>query len=223
METKKNPKADLQRWSQTFMNIGLSISIGIVVLAFNYTTKEVEVQDLGSADFMDEIIDIPITEQKPPDPPKPKILDPIVIPVEPEEAPEIDLDVIFSSEDNFDFNLEDLVTELPPEETVDEPFEVVEVQAAYPGGTAALLKYLAENIQYPSQARRMGIQGRVFVKFIVEKDGSVSQIQVERGIGAGCDEAAVKALENMPKWSPGRQRGVPVRQWMHIPVNFNLK
>ncbi|MEL6536687.1 MAG: energy transducer TonB [Bacteroidota bacterium] len=223
MEVKKNPKADLQRWSQTFMNLGLSLSIGVVILAFNYSTGETEVQDLGLPDFMDEIIEIPITEQKPPDPPKPKVLDPIIVEVEPEDAPEIELDVVFSSNDNFDLDLEDLVSELPPEEAVDEPFEIVEHQAEYPGGVNSLLKYLAENIKYPSQARRMNIQGRVFVKFIVEKDGSISQVQVERGIGAGCDEAAVEAIKNMPHWSPGRQRGVAVRQWMHIPVNFNLQ
>ena len=86
-----------------------------------------------------------------------------------------------------------------------------------------LYKYLAENIKYPQMAKESGIQGRVFVTFVVEKDGRVTDVRVLRGIGGGCDEEAIRVVQNMPKWTPGKQRGKSVRVQYNLPVKFTLQ
>jgi len=102
-------------------------------------------------------------------------------------------------------------------------FNIVEKMPEYPGGINALMHYLATNIKYPAEARKAGIQGKVFVNFIVEKDGSISHVKVLKGIGYGCDKEAVKAVENMPRWIPGQQKGKPVRVEYNLPVKFSLQ
>jgi len=104
----------------------------------------------------------------------------------------------------------------------DEVFLVVEVAPEFPGGNEALLNYLGENIIYPQEALKANIQGTVYVSFIVEKNGEVSNIKVMRGIGGGCDEEAVRVVQSMPKWKPGTQRGKPVRVQFNWPVRFIL-
>lgn len=104
-----------------------------------------------------------------------------------------------------------------------EVFSVVEDEPEFPGGVEALYKYLAENIKYPEQAKSEGVQGRVFVSFVIEADGSVSNAKVLRGIGGGCDEEALRVVEAMPKWKPGMQQGVPVRVQYNIPITFKLQ
>lgn len=104
-----------------------------------------------------------------------------------------------------------------------EVYNVVEVDPEFPGGIEALYKYLAENITYPQQAKDSGIQGRVIVTFVVEKDGSITGAEVLRGIGGGCDEEALRVVNAMPKWTPGKQLGEPVRVQFNLPVVFKLK
>lgn len=104
-----------------------------------------------------------------------------------------------------------------------EVYNVVEVDPKFPGGIEALYKYLAENITYPQQAKDSGIQGRVYVTFVVEKDGSITGAKVLRGIGGGCDEEALRVVNAMPKWTPGKQLGEPVRVQFNLPVVFKLK
>lgn len=112
------------------------------------------------------------------------------------------------------------VTENTPEGEV---FQVVEVEPQFEGGLEALYKYLAENIKYPEQAKSDGIQGRVFVRFVIEADGSVTNAQVLRGIGGGCDEEALRVVEAMPKWTPGMQQGKPVRVQFNLPITFKIQ
>ena len=101
-------------------------------------------------------------------------------------------------------------------------FYIVEEEASYPGGLDALMEFLAKNIQYPEKAKKMGVKGRVFVTFIVEKDGSISDIKVLRDIGYGCGEEVIRVIKLMPKWKPAKQRGKAVRQQFNLPVSFNL-
>ena len=103
------------------------------------------------------------------------------------------------------------------------PFQIVEDKPLYPGGTEALLKFLGENIKYPHVAKEASIMGTVIVQFIIQKDGSVGDVKVIRGLGGGCNEEAIRVVSMMPKWTPGRQRGKPVRVTFHIPVIFNLR
>lgn len=104
----------------------------------------------------------------------------------------------------------------------EEVFVVVEEEPEFPGGMEALYRYLASNIKYPENAKKERIQGKVYVSFVIEKDGSVSNIKVLRDIGGGCGEEAVRVVKQMPKWKPGRQRGKRVRTQYNLPINFNL-
>jgi len=101
-------------------------------------------------------------------------------------------------------------------------FMVVEKMPEYPGGDKEMYGYLASNIKYPAEAKKKGIQGRVYVTFVIEQDGRVSDVRILRGIGGGCDEEALRVVKAMPKWSPGVQRGKPVRVQYNLPVSFKL-
>ena len=102
-------------------------------------------------------------------------------------------------------------------------YQIVEEMPKFPGGENALMDYVAKNVVYPKEAQEKGISGRVFVGFIVEKDGSVSEVKVLRGIGGGCDEEAVRVISGLPKWKPGKQEGKPVRVSYQMPINFKLQ
>ena len=104
-----------------------------------------------------------------------------------------------------------------------EVFLIVEEPPTFPGGDAALYKWLGENLKYPEEAKELGIQGRVFVSFVVEPDGSTSNAVVKRGIGGGCDEEALRIVKAMPKWGAGKQRGQPVRVQFNLPIKFTLQ
>lgn len=118
-------------------------------------------------------------------------------------------------------------TELPPEEPVDpdagKVFTYVEEQPTFPGGESAMYEYLQKNIKYPPLARENGITGRVFLTFIVGPDGEIRDVKVLRGIGAGCDEEAMRVVKTMPKWKPGKQNGRSVNVQFNMPINFTLK
>ena len=178
--------------------------------------------DLGQVeDDFEDIMEIPPTEQPPPPPPVVQLPEIIEVPDEEEieEEIEVDLDVEVTEETV----IEDIVfEEAPEEEEVEEIFTIVEDKPGFPGGDAAMYQYLGKNINYPSQARRMGIEGRVFVQFVVNQDGSISDVQAIKGIGAGCDEEAERVIKGMPKWKPGKQRGRAVKVRMVLPVFFKL-
>ena len=104
----------------------------------------------------------------------------------------------------------------------EEVFVVVEEQAEFPGGLDSMYAFIQKNLKYPELAKEKGIEGRVFVQFVIEKDGSISNVKILRGIGGGCEEAAVEMIKNMPKWKPGKQRGKPVRFQFVLPIKFEL-
>lgn len=118
-------------------------------------------------------------------------------------------------------------TELPPEEPVDPDagkiFTYVEEQPTFPGGESAMYEYLQRNIKYPALARENGITGRVFITFVVGSDGQIRDVKILRGIGAGCDEEALRVVRNMPPWKPGKQNGRSVNVQFNMPINFTLK
>lgn len=119
-------------------------------------------------------------------------------------------------------------TQLPadekePEQTDGDVFTVVETMPEFPGGQEAMLKFLVDNISYPEEAKLKKIQGRVFVSFIVEKDGKVGNVKILRGIGGGCDEEALRVVGLMPNWKPGEQRGQVVRVAFNLPIRFALQ
>jgi len=101
-------------------------------------------------------------------------------------------------------------------------FKSVEQSAEFPGGLNALYKYMGKNLRYPEAARKNDVQGKVFVTFVIEKNGLVSNVKIIRGIGHGCDEEAVRVIKASPKWKPGMQNKRPVRQQYTLPINFAL-
>ena len=103
-----------------------------------------------------------------------------------------------------------------------EPLVIVEEMPSFPGGQEALMKYLAEHMKYPEKAAENGIYGTVYVTFVVEKDGSISNPKIIRGIGYGCDEEAWRVVKGMPNWTPGKQRGKEVRVQYNLPIRFKL-
>ena len=121
----------------------------------------------------------------------------------------------------FEYSGED--KSAPMDADTDQVFQVVEVDPEFPGGMEALTKYLSENIKYPEQAKKDKIQGKVYISFVVEKDGSVADAKVLRGIGGGCDEEALRVVNAMPKWTPGKQRNTPVRVQFNLPIVFKLQ
>ncbi len=109
--------------------------------------------------------------------------------------------------------------EKPKEEEI---FTAVEQNPEFPGGTSEMYKFLGNNIKYPASAQRANVAGRVFLKFVVEKDGSIGNVEVLKGIGFGCDEEAIRVIKSMPKWNPGRQNGKNVRVFYNMPVVYKL-
>ena len=109
-----------------------------------------------------------------------------------------------------------------PADTTD-TYLMVEAEPEFPGGMEALMKYLSENIKYPEQAKKENIQGKVYMRFVVERDGSIVDAEILRGIGGGCDEEALRVVNAMPKWEPGKQKGTPVRVQYNLPIVFKLQ
>ncbi len=224
MEAKKTPKADLEGKKRTFLQIGIAIALGAALVAFEWKHYERPEVSLGTLeiDFIEEE-DIPITRQEqPPPPPPPEPSQELIIvddDVELEEEFTIDMDAdVFTEVQEF------TPIQFEEEEEVDEDviFTVVEDQPQFPGGEEARQKFLEDNLRYPQMAREAGIQGTVFVTFVVETDGSVTDVQILRGIGGGCDQEAVRVVQMMPRWEPGRQRGQPVRVQFNMPIRFRL-
>lgn len=113
--------------------------------------------------------------------------------------------------------------EPPKHEEENKVFDIVEQQPLFPGGRAALMKYLSENTKYPVVAQENGVQGRVTVQFVVEKDGSISDVHVLRGVDPSLDKEAVRVVKSMPRWTPGKQNGITVRVNYRVPVLFRLQ
>ncbi len=224
MEAKKSKKADLENKKTIFIQIGMIIALGVVLLAFEWKTYEkAEVTTFQREDVelvQEEIIQTK-QEIKPPPPPPPKQVTQIEIV---EDDVEIEDEIEIDVEADMETEVEEYIPVFEEEEAEEaEIFTVVESMPEFPGGQASLFKFLQQNIDYPEIAKESGIQGRVFVTFVVETDGSVTDVRVLRGIGGGCDEEAVRVVKAMPKWNPGKQRGKPVRVQFNLPVKFTLQ
>ncbi len=221
---KKYPLVDINKYGFLIGNIGAILSLAVVLAAFEFPLfEEQELVNLGNLDSdIEEMIEIPPTEQKPPPPPKIKQPEIVEIPDEEEieEEIEIELDVEIDEETVVEEIIE---TEEVEEENVNEIFEVVEEGAEPKMGYKNFYAWVGKNISYPRQAKRMGVEGKVIVQFVVEKNGKLTDVKVLRGQGAGLDEEAVRVLKMADAWKPGKQRGRAVRQRMVIPIHFQLR
>ncbi|GAA0891777.1 energy transducer TonB [Fulvivirga kasyanovii] len=221
MEKRKNPEKDLRKQSGLFFHIGLLAAMMLAVSAFEYRTeKVVDPVDITEGNVI-ENENIPITIiDPPPPPPKPRVANPIET-TEPDPEPVPDNVIIDPIE--IPEVIPDPIDEGPKDEKVDNsPFLIVEKMPSPEGGLEALYKFINKKLKYPAQARRMGIEGTVYMSFVVDEKGNMVDIQIAKGIGAGCDEEVLRIFENPPKWNPGKQRGVPVKVRQMIPVKFVL-
>jgi len=195
----------------------------LVIMAFENKQYDETISELvtKNTNTFEEMLEVPPTDLPPP--PPPQIQAPVIIEVPDEEKIEEEIDVKFDVEASEETKIQEVVVVAEePKEEVDEIFTIVEEPAAPKGGMPAFYKYVGEKVKYPAQARRMGIEGKVFVEFVIGKDGSISEVRAVKGIGAGCDEEAVRIVQGAPSWTPGKQRGKPVKQRMVLPITFKL-
>jgi protein TonB len=212
---RKTPKADLKKFYTVFLETGIimALLVMITLVKINIEAKPPEVIEVNRQEIiqMEEVVQTKQVEVPPP-PPRPPV------PVEVPNDEVIEEEVI-----DFDAELDmDAPMDLPPppeeKEEEEDFFVVVEEMPELIGGMAAL----QASVKYPEMARRAGIEGRVTVQFVVNEKGEVENPRVIRGIGGGCDEAALEAVRNA-KFKPGRQRGRPVRVQYALSINFRLE
>ena len=229
MEVKKTPKASLENKRTLFIEIGLIVALAVVYIAFNWTSKDVQVSTLEAENqVVQEEEIIPITQETPPPPPEaPKI--PVLsdqIDIVDDEI-EVDNDFL-SLEDSDDMGVEIMdYVENVQEEVVEEeaiPFQLVEEKPSFMGGDANQFSaWVNKRLVYPEIAKENGVQGRVTLQFTVEKDGSVTKVKVLRGVDPSLDKEAVRVVSMSPKWKPGKQRGRAVPVIYTFPVYFQLR
>lgn len=241
----KYPEVDTFSLSGTFLNYGLLAAIVLMILAFSWTRYEKVIDVSSLLGTLEEEIEMetPRTAEPPPPPPPPP---PPVIQEVPNDV-SIEETVVFQDQSiEEETVVEAPVVEKapppppppppPPKEVEDEIFKVVEDQPTFPGcedisnkeekkkcADEKMLQFIYSNIKYPAIARENGVEGMVVVKFVVEKDGSITAAEVVRDIGAGCGAEALRVVNTMPKWNPGKQRGRPVRVQFNLPVKFKLE
>lgn len=225
MDKRKTPKADLERKRPFFIEIGLIVALAVVFFGFEWKKSDKNENTFNTEvkiDVEEDIVMNTKREEPPPQQqqqPESQVLN--IVDDEVATDDELEIDAEASEDTEIEFSEPVKVEESNVKE--EKVFTIVEKDPQFPGGDAARIKYLSENIKYPRMARESGIEGRVFVTFVVEKDGSITGVQVLRGIGGGCDEEALKVVRNMPKWEPGEQRGRPVRVQFNLPINFRLQ
>ncbi|MFP4365781.1 MAG: energy transducer TonB [Bacteroidales bacterium] len=229
MELKKSDKANLEKKKGLFLQIGLVTVLALLLIAFEWTTQEVGTSQLGElSDVVMEEEIIPITRpeevEPPPPPPPPQVTETLEIV---EDDVDIDDELFIDDvEARADTRVEfsQMVMEEEEEEEEAEIFFIVEDMPDFQGGGQdAFRTYIAENLRYPQIAAENGIQGRVFVQFVVNEDGTVSDATVVRGVDPSLDREAVRVVMSSPKWTPGQQRGEPVRVAFTFPINFVLQ
>ncbi len=228
MEVKKSPKADLESKRNVFLLMGLVIALGLTLAAFEYNTSPKKTESLGQMQ-MQEIEEeiIPITREqeiKPPPPPPPQVVE--VLNIVDDEV-EIEDELKIEDTEVTDDMIIDVAPVVQTKEEVEEEdtqvFFIVEEMPEFPGGELALRQFIANSIKYPVIAQENGIQGRVYVTFVVDADGSVSEPRIARGVDPSLDKEALRVVSMLPKWKPGKQRGKPVRVSYTVPINFQLQ
>ncbi len=242
----KYPEVDTFSLGGTFKNYGILASIILMILAFGWTKYEKVIDVSGLLGTLDEEIEMetPRTAEPPPPPPPPP---PPVI----QEVPDdISVETVIQQDQSIEEETQVVapppVIEKaappppppppPPKEEEEEIFKVVEDQPAFPGcetvadkaekkkcAETKMLQFIYGNIKYPPIARENGVEGTVYVKFVVEKDGKITAPEIVRDIGAGCGEEALRVVQLMPAWEPGKQRGRPVRVQFNLPVKYKLE
>lgn len=231
MKTQNNFKKELEKKQKGLFLIGLLASLSLTLMAFEWATFDVDYL-AENIKLKDEVIEIEVPKEIQIEKPKPKVKAKEFNPEEDEKLRIIDdkKEVVETKVENpiIDSNLvseeiqeQEEIGEKEPEIEVIEDF--VDKKPSFPGGEQKLYEFLSKNITYPQMAKQANIQGKVFIQFVVEKDGSITNVKVMRGIGSGCDKEAERVIKKMPKWSPGWKDGLTVRTRFNIPVFYKLK
>ena len=225
MQVKKSEKASLENDKLVYVLMGLVFVLSLVYVALEWTEREVTKYEVTDTEFLfEEEVEIQQTSQETPPPPPPPAVQEVEVLNVVEDNVETE-----SIEVNTEETEQEVVIAAPVEAPVEEEeeevvFVVVESMPEFPGGQQALFKYLSENVKYPVIAQENGIQGRVICQFVVNKDGSIVDVEVVRSGGdPSLDKEAVRVIKSMPKWKPGKQRGKAVRVKYTVPVNFKLQ
>ncbi len=228
MEVKKSPKADLEGKKSTWLLIGYVLILAFMFVAFEWSERDKQVliaQGPVEVTFEEDMV--PITQQEQPQtPPPPQAPSAEEVLQIVENDTNIEETEVATSEDQGEAvqivstGPAVVVEEVVEEETI---FHVVEEMPSFPGGDAECMRFLNKNIKYPTIAQENGIQGRVILQFVVNKDGSIVDVTVARSVDPYLDKEAVRVVKMMPKWKPGKQRGKPVRVKYTLPVMFRLQ
>ena len=223
MQIKKSQHASLEDKKIIYVLMGFVFVLSLCYVALEWTEQEVTKYEVMDDEFLfEEEVEIQQTTQETPPPPPPPAVQEVEVLNVVEDNVETE-----SIEINTEDDKEEVVIAAPveaPEEEEEVIFVVVETMPEFPGGQQALFKYLSENVKYPVIAQENGIQGRVICQFVVNKDGSIVDVEVVRSGGdPSLDKEAVRVIKSMPKWKPGKQRGKAVRVKYTVPVNFKLQ
>ena len=228
MEVKKSPKADLENKKTSNLLVGVILTLAVLFIGFEWSERDKKVTtDSGIVDVVFEEEIIPITEQEqpkqaPPPPEAPKVEEVLEIM---DNDSKVEESTIQASDDTqAAVEVKYTPVEVEEEEVEEQQiFQVVEEMPEFPGGMGECMKFLAKNIKYPTIAQENGVQGRVIVQFVVNRDGSIVDPVVVRGVDPYLDKEALRVISTMPKWKPGKQRGKAVRVKYTVPVMFRLQ
>jgi len=205
----------------TYTLTGLTLALALSVCLFEYKTISANHYNISSSLVSledEEIIEINKPTTPPPPPPPPPILPEVVEVVKDDEITDKPI-LIVSNEVDIDITIE---VESEPEPIIETIFDVVEETPEFIGGVEKLYEYLGNNINYPEQAKDFSIQGKVFVQFVVWKDGSIRDVKVVKGAHKLLDKEALRVITNMPTWKPGKQRGKNVNARFTLPIKFRI-
>ena len=228
MEIKKSTKADLENKKTTNLLIGAILTLSVLFIGFEWSERDKQVAtDTGLTEIVFEEEIIPITEQEqpkqaPPPPEAPKVEEVLEIM---DNDSKVEESTIQASDDTqAAVEVKDTPVEVEEEEVEEEQiFQIVEEPASFPGGMGECMKWLGKNIKYPTISQENGVQGRVIVQFVVNRDGTIVDAKVVRGVDPYLDKEALRVVNLMPKWTPGKQRGKAVRCQFTLPVQFRLQ
>jgi protein TonB len=233
MELKKSPKADLEKKRSLFTQIGLVVALALVLAAFEYSIAEKTTTDLGAlTDMTGEEEIIPVTRQeeiKPPPPPPPPQVTEVLNIVDDKTVIENEVDIANTETDDKEV-IVPVTVKVEEEEEDPTVFFIVEDMPIFrpeknktkEEGEADLRAFIAETTKYPEIARENGISGRVFVQFVINSKGMVTNVEVVRGVDPSLDKEAIRVVQSLPKFAPGKQRGKPVKVTYTVPINFKL-
>jgi len=225
METKKSPKADLENKKSTYVLIGLVLSLSLLFICFEWSQNKIKKDIVKEVMHWEEPEVEPIPITTPPAEPQ-KVEPPTKVIRQIFEIVNSNMDIDTSK--HFIVNNEPVLPVIPTiiikddDEPIDSVYQIVEVMPNFPGGEAALMSYISKSIKYPTIALETGIHGRVMVSFVIEKNGSISHVTIYRGIHKSLDDEAVRVVNSMPNWNPGKQGDKNVRTSFIVPIFFKL-